>query len=1088
VLYKAFISYNRAADPALAPALQSALERLTKPWYRVRCFRVFRDQTNLSVAPQLWGVIEQGLANAEFLILLASPGSASSRWVRRECEYWLEQKGAQTLLIALTDGAIVWDEATQDFDWSRTTAVPDILRNAFPAEPLYVDFRTLDRKRLSLNDPVFLDHVATLAATLHGRSKDEIYGEHIRQHRRTMRLAWSAVTVLVLLLAAATISAALAVNQLRRAERDERITKARALVAEALNAFPEAPPRALLLAAESVRVSRASGEPVERAAEAALHRLLSATDGQVLLRAGQPIRALVVSADGRTVVTGSNPGDGLQLWQLDGAGPRSVPLAGVPLHVADLALHADGHRLAALERPDLARPATGVVLWDLRRPAAETVRLRWPSGEFRRFLFHPDGHRLIALVTLANTSQLLTWDLDRPEVSPTLQTGHAGIDSVISPSPDRTTAVTVSFAARNDRPAPSVWLWRLDRAGEAPTALAGSDAQLHVAAFSADGHYVAAAEPTGFRVWDLSRPPSAPVLIPVRDRSIAALWFHPDGHSIVATGRLNQHADVKYLPEWVSAWNPSNPAQEMGLYRSEATFVRLALLASPGRWMAIPLYETIESLRVIRAVTLVDVLDRNTPDVVLRGHEAQIDMVQASRDGRRLYTADLSGAVRVWNLELPQSHPVVLNGHPRRRRVSSITFEGIQDLKVSSFQALTASSDGRWIATADMMGTVQVWDSLAPGALPNAELKSVGLASATIGFRPTGTALVVVTSDSVRLWEFARPDARPVDLVTLNRLEVVSLARLSRDSRTVLLATSALGQSHPGSPPVPERLRAFDLDHPSAPAVEFAVPAGRVTGLEFLPGGRGVVAAGFAPPASPGKPASHWLRVWDRQRPAEPVLASDLPAASPSGIQLVVDPAGHRVAWAGIVPKGPGRYVPTVVVADLRHPSAPALTLRLEGNLRLSLLFHPDGTRLLLTESDGTLIALDLEHPGGQPTSLGELEGEVTRLVLHPDGHRLAAARKDGTVLLADLADLEAPAVHLTGHQQAVADLAFLPGNRLVTAGNDDGTLHVWELGLDALLDAAARRAGRNLSKAEWKRFLRNEPYRTTFPGLPAPD
>ena len=46
-MYKAFISYSHAGDGRLAPALQSALERFAKPWYKVRYFNVFRDEASL---------------------------------------------------------------------------------------------------------------------------------------------------------------------------------------------------------------------------------------------------------------------------------------------------------------------------------------------------------------------------------------------------------------------------------------------------------------------------------------------------------------------------------------------------------------------------------------------------------------------------------------------------------------------------------------------------------------------------------------------------------------------------------------------------------------------------------------------------------------------------------------------------------------------------------------------------------------------------------------------------------------------------------------------------------------------------------
>ena len=49
-------------------------------------------------------------------------------------------------------------------------------------------------------DQRFPDVVASLAATLHGKSKSDLFGEDLRQHRRQMRLAQIAVASLAVLL------------------------------------------------------------------------------------------------------------------------------------------------------------------------------------------------------------------------------------------------------------------------------------------------------------------------------------------------------------------------------------------------------------------------------------------------------------------------------------------------------------------------------------------------------------------------------------------------------------------------------------------------------------------------------------------------------------------------------------------------------------------------------------------------------------------------------------------------------------------------------------------------------------------------
>lgn len=198
-MYKAFISYSHASDAAFAPSLQSALEKFAKPWFRMRSFRIFRDTTNLSVTPQLWPAIEKALAESEYLLLLASPKASGSRWITKELNYWRTNKDIFKLFIIQTSGEIRWDESAVDFDWDKTTSIPLELKGAFVQEPLFPDFRELAGLPCSLDDNAFLERVATIAAPLHGLSKDEIFGEHIRQHRKTMRLAWLAVTVLLLL-------------------------------------------------------------------------------------------------------------------------------------------------------------------------------------------------------------------------------------------------------------------------------------------------------------------------------------------------------------------------------------------------------------------------------------------------------------------------------------------------------------------------------------------------------------------------------------------------------------------------------------------------------------------------------------------------------------------------------------------------------------------------------------------------------------------------------------------------------------------------------------------------------------------------
>ena len=173
--YDAFISYSHRLDAAIIAArLQAELQRFAKPWYQVRALRVFRDQTSLAASPQLWTTIEEAMGDSRWLILIASPESAQSGWVAREICWWREHRPVNHLLIAVTEGELVWDASAGDLDWAATTALSkEALGHAFAQEPRWVDVRWAREQKSSLRsaDPRLQDAVADLAAAIRQRAQ-----------------------------------------------------------------------------------------------------------------------------------------------------------------------------------------------------------------------------------------------------------------------------------------------------------------------------------------------------------------------------------------------------------------------------------------------------------------------------------------------------------------------------------------------------------------------------------------------------------------------------------------------------------------------------------------------------------------------------------------------------------------------------------------------------------------------------------------------------------------------------------------------------------------------------------------------------
>ncbi len=251
--YDAFFSYSHAADGQLAPALQSGVQRIAKPWWRRRASRVFRDQTGLSANPHLWSAIEEALGSSEWFVLLASPEAAASEWVNREVDWWIQHRGPDRILPIVTDGDLVWDQQHDRLDPLGSTAIPPALATAFLAEPRWVDLRwARSDVDLDLRNTRFRAAVADVAAPLRGVAKDDLESEEILQHRRTVRTAVAAGVALLTLAVAASATGVVALRQRDRAQANARVSQARAVSAQAVANAPVSVDRSLLLGAYAV--------------------------------------------------------------------------------------------------------------------------------------------------------------------------------------------------------------------------------------------------------------------------------------------------------------------------------------------------------------------------------------------------------------------------------------------------------------------------------------------------------------------------------------------------------------------------------------------------------------------------------------------------------------------------------------------------------------------------------------------------------------------------------------------------------------------------------------------------------------------
>jgi WD40 repeat protein len=395
----AFISYSHAGDGRLAPAVQRGLQGLAKPWYRRRALRVFRDDTSLSVTPSLWTSIEEALDASDYFVLLASPSAATSKWVGRELEHWKATKPVERILSVLTDGEWLWDADSGGFDVTRSTAVPaSLLSGVFSEEPRHLDLRwARDEAQLTLRHSRFRNAIAELAATIRQTSKDELEAEDLRQHRRALRLAWSAAAVLAGLVVVASVASFIALRKQQEAVAQARIARSRELATSAVSQLTADPQLSLLLAWKAVDV-----QDTPQAVDA-LRSALEVSRVRAVVHHGRTLRSAVFSPAGTLLATSGVDGSA-RLWRSSDGRQVATFHHGAPIN--SLSFSPDGKLMVSAGDDGTA------VVW--RVSPARRVATLHQAGAVRNAAFSPGGK---LVMTASSDGTIRLWRLrDRAQV------------------------------------------------------------------------------------------------------------------------------------------------------------------------------------------------------------------------------------------------------------------------------------------------------------------------------------------------------------------------------------------------------------------------------------------------------------------------------------------------------------------------------------------------------------------------------------------------------------------------------------------------------------------------------------------------
>ena len=212
--YRAFISYRHISpDQEIAKRLHTLLETYRIP-KNIRqgssrtIGKIFRDNEELPISPNLSKNIEAALESSEWFIAVCSPQYQESKWCMKEIEYFINLRGRDRVLALIVNG-------------DSSSCFPDILRfvpdeNGVPVEkkPLAADvrgntafirMRKLRKEKLRLLAPILQTGF------------DNLYQ---RQRRRTFNTLLAAASSAALLLGSFLIYALIQNARLDAAHRE----------------------------------------------------------------------------------------------------------------------------------------------------------------------------------------------------------------------------------------------------------------------------------------------------------------------------------------------------------------------------------------------------------------------------------------------------------------------------------------------------------------------------------------------------------------------------------------------------------------------------------------------------------------------------------------------------------------------------------------------------------------------------------------------------------------------------------------------------------------------------------------------------
>jgi WD40 repeat protein len=724
------------------------------------------------------------------------------------------------------------------------------------------------------------------------------------------------------------------------ATKQSQMAFSRQLAAQSAAQVLSSPQKSLLMALESISLSRQIGRyrPVE--AGELLHELLAETGGIPLGMRQVPATASAVSPKGRWAATGGGDGT-IQLQDITNRSAAPVVLTAHAGAANVIAFSADERWLAGGDSNE------AIFLWDLTNPQATPLRLSCPRAGGPQIVpsFSSDGNRLAIASNDAGGGVIQLYDLSSavPSKDPVIKK-NLGYLTAVALSPDGN---RMAFASGYE-----TWLFErvTDKLAEVrPVSLGIGHEWVTAVAFSPNGRWLAYGVGFGgVRLLDTTDSKAPGLVLQGQTGSMLSIVFSHDSKWL-ATGNDDYTALL---------WDVTEITRPPVMFRGHEAAVNALAFSADGRQLAT--WSNGDGGRLWN-------IPNPAGDRVMLPSEGP-SVVAFSPDGHWLASgANGDGAVRLWDLT---RFPIVIS--------RSFQFEpGKQTINSISFSPKT-----HWLAAAsESSSAVYLWNVFDLSVSPQKIVLNGGSRINCLAFSPDGAWLATGSSDgAVLLWDLKAPDpsASPKTL-TGGKAGIRAMA-FSPDGR--LLATGSSDSRHTSAEAV---ARIWDLtaDSPSLHPVVLSGFRDIVFDVAFSPDGQLLAVICWDGTA----------RIWNVTHLESPAQVGVLNFKN----RVYTQAFSSDGRWYAA-----GSRDTTIAVLDFKRPNAAPVILRGHSSEVLDVRFSPGGQQLATaSDGDNTTRLWDLENLSAAPVILrGSMRCSAACADFSPDGRWYATTGADNVTRL----------------------------------------------------------------------------------------